>query len=169
VPDVDSLRPSPDRVRETLFNWLQGVIDGCVCLDLFAGSGALGFEAASRGAAKVVMIEQNPDLVSSLQKQAQALHADEVEVIQADAVKWLQNTRTRFDLVLLDPPFGKNLVHELCRLLSGNTVLRPGALVYVESEPGLVIDPDTFHIFRQSRAGQVQYMLLEQTKEKNSL
>lgn len=166
MPDVELLRPTPDRVRETLFNWLHGKVEGAVCLDLFAGSGALGFEAASRGAAKVVMVEQNPELFSILQEQVKTLHANELDVIKAEAFSWLQKTRTMFDLVFLDPPFGEDLVPEACRLLSHNNVLNRGAMVYVESEPGLEIDPGSFHVFRRSRAGQVQFMLLEQSNEK---
>ena len=161
VPDIEQLRPTPDRIRETLFNWLQNVISGAICLDLFAGSGALGFEAASRGAARVVMIEQNRQLAERLQRQADALHTDIVEIVQADALQWLENARPGFDLVFLDPPFGAGLLARVLPLLARKLLLRRGGLIYVESETGLVIDPCGFEIKKQKRAGQVQYMLLQ--------
>ena len=161
VPEIEQLRPTPDRVRETLFNWLRDVVPGSVCLDLFAGSGALGFEAVSRGAARAVLVEQDRRLVDRLLQQAETLHANTVEIIQADAVKWLETVQIEFDLVFLDPPFGKGLVDRVLSLLSNGNVLREGALVYVEAETGLIVDPGRFRIKKQKRAGQVQYMLLE--------
>ena len=161
MPALEQLRPTPDRVRETLFNWLQNSVPGAVCLDLFAGSGALGFEAASRGAARVVMIEQNKQLVDQLQRQAETLQATSVEIIHMDAIKWLATAAPEFDLVFLDPPFGKGLVAELITLLANGRALRTGGQVYLETEAGLAIDPDGFQIKKQKRAGQVQYMLLE--------
>ena len=161
VADVAQLRPTPDRVRETLFNWLQNIVPGCICLDLFAGSGALGFEAASRGAAKVVMLEQDRQLVKLLQRQAETLHASMVEIILADAIEWLATVRPEFDVVFLDPPFGRGLVARSLSLLANGNTLRKGGLVYVEAEAGLVIDPGQLQIKKQKRAGSVQYMLLE--------
>ena len=161
VPAVEQLRPTPDRVRETLFNWLRDSVPGAVCLDLFAGSGALGFEAASRGAARIVMIEQNRQLVDQLQRQAETLHATSVEILCTDAIKWLETAAPVFDLVFLDPPFGKGLVAEIITLLADGRGLRAGGRVYVETEAGLTFDPVGFQIKKQKRAGQVQYMLLE--------
>lgn len=161
VPVSEQLRPTPDRVRETLFNWLQNAVPGSVCLDLFAGTGALGFEAASRGAEKVIMVEQDRRQVDRLRQQAETLHANSVDIIQADAVKWLDNVQIEFDLVFLDPPFGEGLLNGVLSTLSSGTVLRHGGLVYVEAEAGLIIDPGRFRIRKQKRAGQVQYMLLE--------
>jgi len=158
---MEQLRPTPDRVRETLFNWLQNIVPGCVCLDLFAGSGALGFEAASRGAAKVVMVEQNRHQVELLQQQAETLHASAVEIIRADAIKWLETVQLEFDVVFLDPPFGRGLVARSLSLLSNGNSLRKGGLVYVEAEAGLTVDPGRFQIKKRKHAGQVQYMLLE--------
>jgi len=113
VLDRDGLRPSSDRVRETLFNWLQPVLSGARCLDLFAGSGALGFEAASRGASEVVMIERDRELAGSLAFTAGRLKIDTVRVVETDALRWLQSPPAdpaqRFDLVFLDPPFASNL------------------------------------------------------------
>lgn len=161
VPDIKQLRPTPDRIRETLFNWLRNVISGAVCLDLFAGSGALGFEAASRGASRVVMVEQNRLQADLLQQQANVLHAAAVEVIQADAIQWLENTRSEFDLVFLDPPFGGGLLARVLPLLRQKRLLRQGGLIYAEAETGLAIDPGEFEITKQKRAGQVQYVLLQ--------
>ena len=107
VPDSPGLRPTPDRVRETLFNWLGQDLSGWHCLDLFAGSGALGFEAASRGAARVLMVEQNPAIARGLNASVQQLGAGAcIEVIRADAARWLDQRPTMLqDLILLDPPF----------------------------------------------------------------
>lgn len=161
VSAFEQLRPTPDRIRETLFNWLQNVISGAVCLDLFAGSGALGFEAASRGAARVVMVEQNRQQAANLQRQADALQAEMVEVVQADAIQWLETARPDFDLVFLDPPFGADLLARTLPLLAQKRLLRRNGLVYVEAETGLTVDPNGFEISKQKHAGQVQYMLLQ--------
>ena len=110
VLDQPGLRPTPDRVRETLFNWLAPLITGARCLDLFAGSGALGFEAASRGAGRVAMIEKSANLVRVLRENRLLLDARQVEVIQADAGLWLAGQAEPFDLVFLDPPFAENLL-----------------------------------------------------------
>ena len=164
VPDLPQLRPTPDRVRETVFNWLRNHIAGSVCLDLYAGTGALGFEAASRGAAGVVMVEYNHRLVTALQQQAAALATNAVEIVQADAIIWLADTDRNFNLVFFDPPFGTDLLAKSLELLIRKSVLRPGGLVYVEAEQGWVIETAGLQIIKQARAGQVQYMLLERIK-----
>ena len=165
VPDLAQLRPTPDRVRETLYNWLRNHIAGSVCLDLYAGTGVLGFEAASRGAARVLMVEHNRTLVEALRQQTSALQTEIVEIVQADAIKWLAVTDMTFDLVFLDPPFGAGLVTSSLELIHSRSILRPGGLVYAETETGLVMSLDGFLIVKQAQAGQVQYMLLEQIKE----
>ncbi len=104
-PDAPGLRPTPDRVRETLFNWLGQDLTGMACLDAFAGSGALGFEAASRNASRVVMLESSRETVEVLKKNQEMLNARQVEIVQADAMSWMKRSQARFDLVLLDPPF----------------------------------------------------------------
>lgn len=132
VPGVVGLRPSSDRVRETLFNWLQGHVAGARCLDLFAGSGALGFEAASRGAAAVTMIERDSAALAALRASAQRLDAAQVEIIAADALAWLaREPERRFDLVFVDPPFAAGLHQQVLDVLA--PWLAPGALVYVEA------------------------------------
>ena len=132
VADRPGLRPTPDRVRETLFNWLGQQLDGWRCLDAFAGSGALGFEAASRGAAEVVLLERDPALVRSLQASRQKLKADALSVHQADALTWMARCAPgRFDLVLLDPPFDAALFDSA--LAAAAKAVAPGGFVYLEA------------------------------------
>jgi len=164
VVDAAGLRPTPDRVRETVFNWLGQDLDGWRVLDLYAGTGALGLEAASRGAARVVLVERDARAADALRAVRARLHAEsQVEVVQGDALSWLQRTGERFDLVFLDPPFGSA---ELARVLPRiAAVLAPGAALYVESDaplspdaPPLSAVPDLI-AHRADRAGQVHYHL----------
>ena len=162
VSSSPGLRPTPDRVRETLFNWLQNIIEGANCLDLYAGTGVLGLEAASRGANRVVMVECDPDQTAQLRRQVEVLDAGMVEVVQAEALSWLSLNRERFDIVFLDPPFAKNLLAPSCDLLLNSGHLHRQSRVYIESEPGLSVGGllgDRFELFRQARAGQVEYSL----------
>ena len=132
VPDLAGLRPSSDRVRETLFNWLQNEVSGRRVLDLFAGSGALGFEAASRGAAEVWMLERDPRQAQSLTDSARRLKTENVHVLCADAVRWLaQPPAGRFDLVFLDPPFSAGLLDAAAQAVQ--PLLADRAWVYVET------------------------------------
>ena len=118
-PDTQGLRPTPDRIRETLFNWLATRLAGACCLDLFAGSGALGFEAASRGAARVVMVDHNPDIVRALRLNQQLLCADVIEILEQEAGNYLSGRRGQFDLVFLDPPFkDSTLLEKSMRMLT---------------------------------------------------
>lgn len=156
------LRPTPNRVRETLFNWLGQILTDQTCLDLFAGSGALGFEAASRGATRVVMIEQAPKIVGLLQQHVQMLGSTTTEVIQSDAWQWLRSSKETFDIIFLDPPFHKNWVPELLPLLPA--LLKPNGLVYCETMTG-VPDLAGWRVLKRNRAGQVHYELLEKTYE----
>lgn len=161
VPDVEGLRPTPDRVRETLFNWLAGSIEGARCLDLYAGSGALGFEAASRGADKVLLVEKDPRAVTCMREAASALGAERLEVVHADVRRWLQAGSTPFDIVFLDPPYGSEDLGELCALLEHGAWLAPGALVYLETpaSPQSLELPGGWQILRRQKAGQVRYHL----------
>lgn len=161
VPDVEGLRPTPDRVRETLFNWLTGAVEGARCLDLYAGSGALGFEAASRGAAAVVLVERDQRAVACLREEADALGATHVDVVQADARHWLEGRASPFDIVFLDPPFGGDPLGPLCGALARAGWLAPGALVYLESRDAIGTQdlPEGWRILRRQRAGQVRYHL----------
>lgn len=152
------LRPTPDRVRETLFNWLGQDLAGRDCLDLFAGSGALGFEAASRGARRVVMVECDPAAARSLQSNRDLLAADTVEVVRADALEFLRQHRQRFDVVFLDPPFADDCWPQLLALLP--QCLKPGAVVYCERAVALQAAPG-WEIVKAGRAGQVSHQLLK--------
>ena len=157
-PDSEGLRPTPDRVRETLFNWLGQELDGWHCLDLFAGSGALGFEAASRGAARVVMIEETPRVIAALRENAEMLQNPlEIEIIRRDALQYLASTTAKFDLIFLDPPYKKGWIPRLDPLLPG--VLKEDAALYVESEEKIEALGD-WRTVRHGRAGEVHFHLL---------
>jgi 16S rRNA (guanine966-N2)-methyltransferase len=158
VPDRADLRPTPDRVRETLFNWLGQTLEGRSCLDLFAGSGALGFEAASRGASRVVMIENDRGVFSALQKTSELIGAKQVDLVLGDAFDYLKKTSETFDVVFLDPPFRQNALPVLLERLPAR--LAQGARVYVEA-PAPVEPGASWRELKRSRAGQVSYQLLE--------
>jgi 16S rRNA (guanine966-N2)-methyltransferase len=158
VPSRPGLRPTPDRVRETLFNWLGQWLPGLACLDLFAGSGALGFEAASRGAKRVVMVENDRPTVELLEKTCRELAAGQVEIVAGDALAFLQKTDEKFDIVFLDPPFRQNALPTVLKRLPAR--LTAAARVYVESVVPLKVE-DEWEELRASRAGQVSYQLLE--------
>jgi 16S rRNA (guanine966-N2)-methyltransferase len=152
------LRPTPDRVRETLFNWLGQWLDGLACLDLFAGSGALGFEAASRGAARVVMVENDRAVFAKLQQAKEELKARQVDAVLGDAFAYLKSSREAFDLVFLDPPFRQNAAPAVLERLPAR--LARGARVYVETAAPLDLQAP-WRELRRSRAGQVSFQLLE--------
>ena len=156
VPDRPGLRPTPDRVRETLFNWLGQALDGLACLDLFAGSGALGFEAASRGAARVVMVEQDRAVLEVLKNTRDTIGARQVQVVLDDALAYLKRTPDRFDVVFLDPPFGQNALPAVFRHLRAQR----GTRVYVESSEPFAAG-EAWRELKRARAGQVSYQLLE--------
>ncbi|MEW6118533.1 MAG: 16S rRNA (guanine(966)-N(2))-methyltransferase RsmD [Pseudomonadota bacterium] len=156
-PVTAGLRPTPDRVRETLFNWLGQDLPGWTCLDLFAGSGALGFEAASRGAARVCMIEREAAACAALQKNRAELGITVVEVVRADAQAWLAGDRTAWDLIFLDPPFDSGLAESLLPTLDVH--LATGGQVYVEQGTP-VSAPPGFIMHRSGRAGRSHFALL---------
>ncbi|RIY39437.1 16S rRNA (guanine(966)-N(2))-methyltransferase RsmD [Neopusillimonas maritima] len=161
VINAPGLRPTPDRIRETLYNWIgyfwgNNFQDKNV-LDLFAGTGALGFEAASRGAAHVQMVEANPQAVAALRALRTKLKAGNVRVFPGDALHVLDRTANPFDLILLDPPFGQNWLERIWTKLP--VVLADNGLVYVEAESPIV-PPPNFETLREGRAGQVHYALL---------
>lgn len=159
-PDTGTVRPTPDRVRETLFNWLAPVIEGARCLDLFAGSGALGLEALSRGAASVVFVEQDTRLVRTLRDNLARLGTGDARVVQAEALTWLQGTSSPFDVVLLDPPFHQGLLAPVCAQLSMGGWLGKHALVYLESARTETPDlPGTWELRREKAAGEVYFRL----------
>ena len=158
VPAHPDLRPTPDRVRETLFNWLGQHLEGCTCLDLYAGSGALGFEAASRGAARVVMVESDRAVFEALRRNRERLGAETVEVLGQDALAYLARAGERFDVVFLDPPFRQNVLPGLLAKLTAR--LRPGARVYVEAPDAMQVAAP-WRELKRARAGQVSYQLLQ--------
>ncbi|WP_047394947.1 16S rRNA (guanine(966)-N(2))-methyltransferase RsmD [Chitinibacter sp. ZOR0017] len=155
-PDSLGLRPTPDRVRETLFNWLGQDLTGWHCLDLFAGSGGLGFEAASRHAKQVVMVEMARPVYQALQASQQTLGAREIQLLNADAQRFLSQNRQAFDLVFLDPPFASTLLADTLALLPPH--LSERARVYIECET--LPDLSGWEILREGKAGTVRYALL---------
>lgn len=165
-PALEELRPTPDRVRETLFNWLGQDLSGTHCLDLFAGSGALGFEAASRGAARVVLVERERGAVLALNANSERLSAAALEVIGGDASAYVSSTSERFDLVFLDPPFRQNVLAEV--LVKLPRVLKSGARVYLEAAHPIEAE-GAWRELKRSRAGQVSYQLLEWKNDRSGL
>lgn len=156
-PPRPELRPTPDRVRETLFNWLGQDLTGRTCLDLFAGSGALGFEAASRGAARVVMVERDPVVFRALAASRAELDASVVELTRADALEFLRTDGAVYDVVFIDPPYRSDLWPRVAPLLPQH--LAPEALVYLERAGRAGALPG-WEVWKQGRAGQVAYQLL---------
>ena len=157
-PPAAQLRPTPDRVRETLFNWLGQRLDGLACLDLFAGSGALGFEALSRGASRAVMVEKDREAAQALRDNAKLLEAGNAQVVQRDALAYLAEAADEFDIAFIDAPFASDLASRAMARLPRR--LKPGARVYVESAQPLAIDPP-WAALREDRAGAVRYALYE--------
>ncbi len=160
--DGEGLRPTTDRVRETLFNWLAPLIQGARCLDLFAGSGALGLEALSRGAAEVVFVDTNPAAIATLKENLALLKADNAEVIRGDGLNYLQDNSRQFDVVFLDPPFRRDLLQPALKLLAEQGWLAAGARLYLEleSEETLSELPEGWELLRSKEAGQVAYHLV---------
>ncbi len=162
VAALPGLRPTPDRVRETLFNWLQLSVPGARCLDLFAGSGALGFEALSRGAATVVMVEKQAAAFAQLQANSTALQAAGLTLHHADGLAFLATAPEPFDIILLDPPFRQDWAVQTLRLIHQHQLLNAEGMIYLEYESELALDFEAFDltIARQTQAGQVTSVLL---------
>ncbi len=161
-PDAPGLRPTPDRVRETLFNWLAPHIEGAKVLDAFAGSGALYLEALSRGASEAVALDSNPAAIASLRQNLETLRCPRGQVIQSDAQRYLQGEpKLAFDLVFLDPPFHQDLLPTTCALLEERQWLAANAWIYTESEtpPSALQLPGNWRLHREKKAGQVYYAL----------
>lgn len=163
IADVAGLRPTPDRVRETLFNWLQTFVGGARCLDLFAGSGALGFEALSREAAEVVFVEQDQRAFKQLEANAKTLGASQARLVHADAFAYLQCETAAFDLIFLDPPFRKELTAQALDSLSARQLIKDDAFIYLEHEAEYALDFSHWNltVHRQTKAGQVLSFLLK--------
>lgn len=161
VAVTGQLRPTPDRVRETLFNWLAADIEGARCLDLFAGTGALGFEAASRGAVAVVMVERERAAAAALSNAARTLGADNVMVVRADALRWRPAGGDRFDIVFLDPPYTGPMPEAALARLDRIGALAPRCRVYLETDrdPADFELPSGWRLVQARRAGRVRYHL----------
>lgn len=162
-PDAEGLRPTPDRVRETVFNWLAATVPGARCLDLFAGSGALGLEALSRGARWADLCELNPSAASQLQSNLQLLNCHDARVHSLDSTRWLsqQQSADSYDIIFLDPPFRTALADQCIAQLSESTLLRPGSQLYLEmgKEEILPAIPEHWRLYREKNAGQICYRL----------
>ncbi|WP_373604475.1 16S rRNA (guanine(966)-N(2))-methyltransferase RsmD [Vibrio sp. UCD-FRSSP16_30] len=161
VHDAEGLRPTTDRVKETLFNWIASDIPNARCLDLFAGSGGLGFESASRQAEEVTLIELNSSAFQQLQKNAQAVKATNINVLNQNSLNFLKQPAKPYDIVFIDPPFRQGLLAESIELLENNGWLNPQALIYIETEKELEMPtlPDTWQLHREKVAGQVRFQL----------
>ncbi|MCB5191562.1 16S rRNA (guanine(966)-N(2))-methyltransferase RsmD [Methylobacillus arboreus] len=157
-PDVPGLRPTPDRVRQTVFNWLGQDMYGRRCLDLFAGTGAMGFEALSRGASAVVLVEKSTPATKSLQQNQSLLNAGAARILQQDAVQFLAQNRERFDVIFLDPPYQQGWLPKLLPHLQGH--LAEDGVVYVEAEFALD-DELPWQVIKHGKAGNVFYHLLK--------
>lgn len=168
-PPLAAIRPSPDRVRETLFNWLQQPIVGARCLDLFAGSGALGLEALSRGAAHVTFVDREPQVGKHLAQTLERLGGRDATVVIEDAQRFLSRPPQPFDIVFLDPPFDSGVLEQAGHRLQ--TWLAPGAYIYVEcpAERSLAMLPAQWAVHRTKRAGQVGYHLLRASDPANEV
>ncbi len=168
-PEVEGLRPTPDRVRETLFNWLAMYVPGGRCLDLFSGSGALGFEALSRGAAHVTLIDNSAVVIRQLRQNIQDLKIQNAELITGSAPDWLEkrssDLEVQFDVVFIDPPFRQQLAEQCCLLLEQKSMLANNAMIYVETEKELTnpMVPDNWELYREKTAGQVTYRLYKRS------
>ena len=159
--DAEGLRPTPDRVRQTLFNWLEQDLTGKTCLDLFAGTGALGFEALSRNAKGVTMVEFSPAACKSLQQNKALLKADSAQVLQMDAMQFLAQNTQKYDVIFCDPPYNKGWLDKLLPPL--RTHLAEGGVVYAEAEYALQ-GTDDWQVLKHGKAGAVYYHLLKYSK-----
>lgn len=161
-PDVPGLRPTPDRVRETLFNWLTPVIIGARCLDLFAGSGALGLEALSRGASQVVLVDNHAAVSKQLHSNLALLQSTAAEVVKAEALHYLKGPATAFDIVFLDPPYQADLLPQCIEKIEQGGWLNSHAWIYLEasSKSGLPPLPPNWAVYRSKAAGEVGYHLV---------
>ena len=165
-PDAPNLRPTPDRVRETVFNWLTPMIHGARCLDLFAGSGALGLEALSRGAAFTTFIDSHKKATQALHEHLDLLNAnDKAVVLQMDSVSFLKNEATPYDLVFLDPPYHLDFMQKVVPLLDTNNWLSDKAMLYLEIEKRQSLPelPENWQLLKEKTAGEVNYFLFQRS------
>jgi len=163
VREVEGLRPTTDRIKETLFNWLAAEVRDSRCLDLFAGSGSLGFEALSRYARHVTMVEMDKGAAQQLSKNLSTLQSQQATVIQRDALSWLADSAEPFDIIFLDPPFRRDLLDSVCQRLEQGGWLSDEALIYIEREREGVAPqlPANWRLLKDKQAGQVCYQLYQ--------
>lgn len=163
VLDKQGLRPTTDRIKETLFNWLMPVTQESICLDCFSGSGSLGFEAASRGASKVILLEKDKQATLQLNRNKQFLKSDSIHIHHTDTLMWLnKKADTQFDIVFIDPPFHQSLVETTVKQLEQHNWLKPSAYIYIETEVNhnvMAYIPANWHLHREKIAGQVHSCL----------
>ena len=157
-PDVDGLRPTPDRVRQTVFNWLGQELHGLSCLDLFAGTGVMGFEALSRGAKLAVLVEKSRIAYQALVDNQSALKATSAQVLNIDALQFLKQNQQKFDVIFLDPPYNQGLLDQVLPLIK--IALSEDGLIYVEAEFA-VTDSADWQVYKHGQAGNVFYHLLK--------
>lgn len=170
VPASPGLRPTPDRVRETLFNWLQPVIAGARCLDLFAGSGANGIESLSRGAALATFVERDAAVARHLSANLTRLKADAAELVCSDAMAFLERPSRAYDVVFMDPPFALDIAAAAARRLEQGGWLAPAALIHIELPAGTALElPANWLLHRHGRAGALQYSLYRRVPASDSL
>ena len=165
VIDSEGLRPTPSRVRETLFNWLQFSLSGANCLDLFAGTGALGLEAASRGVEKITLVEFNTGTAEQLSKNCQQLGADNYQLVNKDAVSFLSGDQDQYDIVFIDPPYKLEMWSEIAEQLVSQDSLSLNALIYVEYPLTAIkpLLPSKWQLIKEKKAGGVNYCLFKNT------
>jgi 16S rRNA (guanine(966)-N(2))-methyltransferase RsmD len=156
-PEVPGLRPTPDRVRETLFNWLGQELDGLCCLDLFSGTGVMGFEALSRGASRVVMVEKATAAYQLLLENKKLLNADAAQILHMDALQFLKGNRQRFDIIFLDPPYGQGSLDKLLPLMAAH--LAENGVIYAEAESAIA-ETAVWQVRKHGKAGNVHFHLL---------
>jgi len=169
IADIDGLRPTGDRIRETLFNWLVPDIPNSQCLDLFAGSGALGFECLSRGASTAILLEKHPSAGKQLQNHCSTLNTTKAKIIIEDSIEWLKKQRLpkhSIDIAFIDPPFHHALWEDCIAALADSELLKEGAAIYIETPAHQVIHPPSdWHLHREKKASQVCYRLYYQQTE----
>ena len=169
-PGVSGLRPTPDAVRETVFNWLMPYVNGRACLDLYAGSGALGFEAVSRGAASAVLVEKNPKAAKALRQNQQNIDVQkQLSVTACAALQYVSTACSPFDLVFLDPPFATDELEKACYQLQKHGLIAPDGLIYLEHaiDRDLVYLPDVWHELKSAQRGGVRYALYQLKNSSN--
>lgn len=161
IPNIEGLRPTTDRVRETVFNWLNFEIPGASCLDLFCGSGALGFEALSRGAKDCTFVELNRSVSEQITTNLKTLNANNAQVVHGDAATFLRQAPTPFDVIFLDPPFRKDLLEQVIPAIAAAGWIKPQGYIYIERESEKALDflPDNWQLEKEKVAGQLTFAL----------